>query len=56
VDTGSFEVEGQCFMRLQFMRDGQTMNFRAIIADGGKEVFGIQTDPGATVTLRATAQ
>jgi hypothetical protein len=30
------------------------MNFRVIIVNDGKELLGIETDAGSTVTLRVT--
>jgi hypothetical protein len=56
IDSATFEIEGGCFVRLQFTAAGTAMHFRGILTNGGKEVVGIETDAGATVTLRATAE
>ncbi len=49
-------MEGECLARLRLTKSGQTMNFRAVVANEGKELLGIETDPGTTVTLRVTKE
>ena len=56
IESASFQMEGECLVHVEFTRAGQTMNFRAVVGNAGKELMGIQTDAGATVTLRLTAQ
>jgi hypothetical protein len=56
IDEASYEMEGACLLRVTLTKTGQTMNFRAIVANEGKEVMGIETDAGATVLLRATRE
>jgi hypothetical protein len=57
VTAGTYEFADGCFLNLAFKlpADGDeefVSNFRAILVNGGKEVLGIQTDPGTTVSLR----
>lgn len=60
-DTGTFEVDGDCFVRLELGRrtgGGEAalpIKLRGIAVDGGREILAIQTDPGATVSARFTA-
>ena len=56
IDEAAFQIEEGCFVRLQFTRAGETLNFRGVLTNSGKELIGIETDAGATVTLRLTAQ
>ena len=56
VDEGSYQMEGACVATIKLTREGQTMNFRAIVANEGKELVGIETDPGTTVSLKATRE
>jgi hypothetical protein len=55
IDSAAYQMEGGCLLHLELTRDGQTLNFRAIIVNDGKELLGIETDAGTTVTLRITA-
>ncbi len=58
--AGTYEVEDDCFVKLtlELPLDGTAavMHFRAILAAGGREALGIQSDPGKTVSLRLTAR
>jgi hypothetical protein len=56
IDEASYEMEGECLVHLKLTRSARTMNFRAVIANEGKEVLGIETDAGTTVMLRVTKQ
>ena len=49
-------MEGGCLVHLQFTHAAGNMNFRAVLVSEGKELLGIETDAGATVTLHITAQ
>lgn len=58
--SGTFEVQDDCFVQLEFMLPGesglpQEMNFRGILVDGGRELLGMATDPGTAVSFRLTA-
>jgi hypothetical protein len=55
-DAATYQMEGDCVLRLQLTLAGQPMNFRAILVNEGKELLGIETDAGSTVTLRITPQ
>ncbi|HEY1339007.1 MAG TPA: hypothetical protein VGF59_15940 [Bryobacteraceae bacterium] len=48
---GSYRVRADCSVELT-LESEPAMHFRAILVDEGREVLGIQTDPGTTVTLR----
>ena len=59
--AGSYEVADDCFVTLVLELPAAehktaTMHFRAILVDDGREVLGIQTDPGTVVALRLTSQ
>ena len=59
--AGTYEVADDCFVTLVLeLPVGEnktaTMHFRAILVDDGREVLGIQTDPGTVVALRLTSQ
>ena len=59
--AGNYEVADDCFVTLVLELPAAehktaTMHFRAIIVDNGREVLGIQTDPGTVVALRLVAQ
>ena len=56
IEAATYKMEGGCLVHLQFTRAGQPMNFRAMLVNDGKELIGVETDAGATVTLRITAQ
>ena len=59
--AGSYEVQDDCFVTLVLelpAGEGKTatMHFRAILVDNGREVLGIQTDPGTIVAIRLVSQ
>ena len=59
--AGSYEVADDCFVTLVLELPAAehktaTMHFRAIVVDNGREVLGIQTDPGTVVALRLTSR
>ena len=59
--AGNYEVAEDCFVTLVLelpVGENKTvsMHFRAILVNDGREVLGIQTDPGAVVALRLTSQ
>jgi hypothetical protein len=54
--VGTYEFEEGCLVHLAMelaAGDNETalMNFRGVLVNGGREVIGIQTDPGTTVSL-----
>lgn len=58
--TGTAEVDDDCFVRLDLPFPGSSgqmssRKFRAMLVNGGKQLLGIETDPGAIVTLRMDA-
>ncbi len=62
-ENGSFEVETDCSVRFRLTlpdQDGRAaepppMNMRGFLVNGGKEILAFQTDPGAMVAARFTA-
>ena len=54
ITDGTFEVKDECFVHLKL--EPPEMNFRGILVNGGKELLGIQTDPGTAVILKLTSQ
>jgi hypothetical protein len=59
--VGSYEVQDDCFVKLVMeLPAGEhktaAMNFRAILVDNGREVLGIQTDPGTVVAVRLVSK
>ena len=59
--AGTYEVADDCFVTLVLelpVGENKTvsMHFRAILVDDGREVLGIQTDPGTVVALRLVSQ
>jgi len=61
VAAGSYEVVDDCFVTLvvelpTHEHKTATMHFRAIVVDNGREVLGIQTDPGTVVALRLVSK
>ena len=52
----SYQLDGDCVLHLQFPLDDQTLNFRAVVVNDGKEVLGIQSDLTAVVTIRIGAE
>lgn len=58
--TGTAEVGDDCFVQVDLpvpATGGQmgSRKFRAMLVDGGKHLIGVETDPGAIVTLRMDA-
>jgi hypothetical protein len=49
-------IEDGCVVKLQLQLAGKTANFRGVLANGGREILAIQTDPMATVSARFIAQ
>jgi hypothetical protein len=56
IKDATYKLEGDCVVQLQFPIEGQTLNFRAVIVNDGKEVLGIQSDITAVVTIRIRAE
>jgi hypothetical protein len=56
IEAATYEMEGECLVHLRFTHPAGNMNFRAVLVSDGKELLGIETDAGAAVTLRITAQ
>ena len=62
-ENGSFQVDSDCAVRFQWTlpaQDGQVpeplpMNMRGFLVNGGKEILAFQTDPGAMVAARFSA-
>ena len=59
--VGSYEVLDDCFVKLVLElpadeHQAAAMHFRAILVDNGREVLGIQTDPGTVVALRLVSK
>jgi hypothetical protein len=62
-ENASFQVETDCSVRFTLTipaQDGRLgepseMNLRGFLVDGGKEILAFQTDPGAMVAARLTA-
>jgi hypothetical protein len=59
--VGSYEVLDDCFVKLILdspadEHQADAMHFRAILVDNGREVLGIQTDPGTVVALRLVSK
>jgi hypothetical protein len=63
-ENGSFQVESDCSVRFGLTlpdRDGRAavpspMAMRGFLVDGGKEILAFQTDPGAMVAARFSAE
>jgi len=63
IENGSFEVESDCSVRFDWTlpaQDGQVaeplpMTMRGFLVNGGKEILAFQTDPGAMVAARFSA-
>ena len=62
-ENGSFQIESDCSVRFALTipaQDGRIaepslINMRGFLVDGGKEILAFQTDPGAVVAARLTA-
>jgi hypothetical protein len=57
-NAGTFESEDDCFVQLTWQLPGETKDssFRGILVDGGRQLLGIQSDPGPVVDLRMVKQ
>ena len=56
---GTFEVQPDCIVNLEFdppSQDTGPMKLRGILANSGKDILAIQTDPGQSVAARFRAQ
>ena len=59
---GTFEVKSDCIVTFDLTltdRDGgmsPSVKLRGVLAEGGKEILAIQTDPGESVSARFTAR
>lgn len=59
---GSVSVESDCIVQMRLSipvansRVSESMNFRGVLTNEGRDILAIQTDPGATVTGRFTAK
>ena len=58
---GTYDVLDDCFVELvlqlpQGERETAAIHFRAILVEDGREVLGIQTDPGTIVALRLVSK
>jgi hypothetical protein len=53
---GNFQVDSDCTVHfvLTLPSEPQPMTMRGFLVDGGKEILGFQTDPGAMVAARLT--
>jgi hypothetical protein len=59
--AGTDKVRDDCFVELVLKlwaagNETAPMHFRAILAENGPEVLGIETDPGMVVALRLVAR
>ena len=62
-ENGSFQVESDCSIRFELTllaQDGRgaepsPMTMRGFLVNGGKEILAFQTDPGAMVAARFSA-
>jgi hypothetical protein len=55
--SGTITIDSDCFAQIAMpMPSGDTVNLRAILVTGGKQILGIQTDPGTTVTAKFNAK
>jgi len=52
IDGAKLVLDDDCFVHFQVGGD----NFRGIVVDGGKEVLGMRTDPGAPLTIHLREQ
>lgn len=54
VAAGTYKQQDGCFVELVLKLPNETapLRFRAIVVENGREVQGIETDPGTTVALR----
>jgi hypothetical protein len=57
VESGEFQVDSDCSVHflLHAPDGGQTWTVRGFLVNGGREILGFQTDPGAMVAVRLTA-
>ena len=59
--AGTLQVNGDCFAQLDLglplpLPGLSAMKFRAILVDDGRQILGIQTDPGTAVTITLLAR
>lgn len=53
---GTFDVDTDCAATIGMtLESGDTVNLRGILVDKGREILGLETDAGATVTVHFTA-
>ena len=53
---GTFDVDGDCVVTIAMtLQSGDTLNLRGFLVDSGREILGMETDAGATVTAHFTA-
>jgi hypothetical protein len=55
VDSGDFQVDSDCSVHFLLQDGGKTRTTRGFLVNGGREILGFQTDPGAMVAVRLTA-
>ncbi len=55
--SGTVQVGDDCFVQLHLSSPAEMldMNFRGILVDQGRQLLGMATDPGTSVSLRLTA-
>jgi hypothetical protein len=61
VKEGGFEMQDDCWVQLRMQlpaggNETASQTFRAVLANSGKELLGIQTDPGTAVTIHLVAR
>jgi len=61
VAAGTYDVLDDCFVELVLQlppgeHETAAIHFRAILAENGREVLGIQTDPGTIVAIRLVSR
>ncbi|MBV9746321.1 MAG: hypothetical protein JO099_21405 [Acidobacteriia bacterium] len=58
--AGTFEIGDDCFVQLALQlstgNDTVQWKFRAVVVNGGRELIGIESDPGTVATLRLTSK
>jgi hypothetical protein len=55
--SGTITVDSDCFAQISMaLPSGDTVNLRGIVVNGGKQILGMQTDAGATVTAKFNAK
>jgi hypothetical protein len=56
VDSGSFQVDSDCAVHFVLNLPDANANARGFLVSGGNEILAFQTDPGAMVSIRMTAE